>query len=109
MARQRQAKTEMGLLDAIHAEPRSDELRLIYADWLDDNGQGEYAEFIRLQVARAAAVRVCAYIGGEGIIPREQALAEAHAASWARPICRETRCWQFLRGIPLVKLMATAF
>jgi uncharacterized protein (TIGR02996 family) len=40
---------ELGLLDAIHAEPRSNELRLIYADWLQDRGEPEYAELIALQ------------------------------------------------------------
>jgi uncharacterized protein (TIGR02996 family) len=42
-----------GLLQAILAEPGDDSLRLIYADWLDDEGQHERAEFIRVQVELA--------------------------------------------------------
>lgn len=39
-----------GLLDAILADPSSDDLRLIYADWLEDEGQAERAEFVRVQI-----------------------------------------------------------
>src|SRR4051812_10743016 len=36
-------------LQAIREEPDDDALRLVFADWLDDNGQPEQAELIRLQ------------------------------------------------------------
>lgn len=41
----------------IKAKPEDDALRLIYADWLDENGQPAWAEFIRAQceLARIAA------------------------------------------------------
>jgi uncharacterized protein (TIGR02996 family) len=38
------------LLAAIRAAPDDDAPRLIYADWLDEHGQPERAEFIRLSV-----------------------------------------------------------
>jgi uncharacterized protein (TIGR02996 family) len=38
------------LLAAIIAAPDDDTPRLVYADWLDENGQPERAEFIRLQI-----------------------------------------------------------
>jgi uncharacterized protein (TIGR02996 family) len=38
-------------LRAICANPEDDTVRLVYADWLDENGDGGRAEFIRLQVA----------------------------------------------------------
>lgn len=38
------------LLAAIIAHPAEDTPRLVYADWLDENGQHERAEFIRVQV-----------------------------------------------------------
>jgi uncharacterized protein (TIGR02996 family) len=41
------------LLAAIRAAPDDDAPRLIYADWLDEHGQSERAEFIRLQVLLA--------------------------------------------------------
>jgi uncharacterized protein (TIGR02996 family) len=38
-------------LRAICADPEDDTVRLVYADWLDENGDPERAEFIRLQIA----------------------------------------------------------
>jgi uncharacterized protein (TIGR02996 family) len=38
------------LLAAIRAAPDDDAPRLIYADWLDEHGQPERAEFIRVQI-----------------------------------------------------------
>lgn len=41
------------LLDAVFADPDADTPRLVYADWLDENRQPNYAEFVRLQVEAA--------------------------------------------------------
>src|SRR4051812_38507679 len=38
------------LLAAVLAEPDEDTPRLVYADWLDENGQPERAAFIRDQI-----------------------------------------------------------
>ncbi len=40
---------EKALLDAIRVEPLNDLPRLVYADWLEEHGQAERAEFIRVQ------------------------------------------------------------
>ncbi len=40
--------TEADLLKAVLKTPDDDSPRLIYADWLDENGQSERAEFIRI-------------------------------------------------------------
>jgi uncharacterized protein (TIGR02996 family) len=45
---------EAAFLRAICAEPADDTPRLVYADWLEEHGQGERAEFIRVQVELAA-------------------------------------------------------
>ena len=42
---------ERAFFDRIRDEPAEDGPRLIFADWLDENGQPDRAEFIRLQVA----------------------------------------------------------
>lgn len=39
-----------GLLRAILHDPYNDALRLVYADWLDEHGDPDRAEFIRLQI-----------------------------------------------------------
>jgi uncharacterized protein (TIGR02996 family) len=41
------------LLDAIFAEPDDDTPRLVYADWLEEHSQSNYAQFMRLQCAAA--------------------------------------------------------
>ena len=46
---------EQAFLRAVIENPDDDAPRLIYADWLDEQGQSERAEFIRVQVER----RVC--------------------------------------------------
>jgi uncharacterized protein (TIGR02996 family) len=42
-----------GLLRAILERPDDDNVRMVYADWLDDHGEAERAEFIRLQITLA--------------------------------------------------------
>src|SRR5262249_46319231 len=39
----------IALLRALLETPEDDALRLVYADWLQENGQAERAEFIRVQ------------------------------------------------------------
>jgi uncharacterized protein (TIGR02996 family) len=46
------------LLRAILMNPKCDTTRLVYADWLQENGDPERAEFIRLQVAGPKGNRV---------------------------------------------------
>lgn len=51
--------TAADFLDAILAEPDRDDLRIIYADWLEENGQPDRCEFIRVQIE---ASRLEAYV-----------------------------------------------
>jgi uncharacterized protein (TIGR02996 family) len=44
--------TERDFLRAIKARPDDDLLRRVFADWLEENGQPERAELIRLQLDR---------------------------------------------------------
>ena len=46
--------TETAFLQAIIAEPDDDVHRLVFADWLQENGQEERAEFVRVQIELAA-------------------------------------------------------
>jgi uncharacterized protein (TIGR02996 family) len=45
------SEDERAFFDRIRDEPDDDAPRLIYADWLDENGQPERAEFVRVQCA----------------------------------------------------------
>src|SRR5579884_3069679 len=44
-----QLMDDHAFLDRIISNPEDDTPRLIYADWLDEHGFGERAEFIRVQ------------------------------------------------------------
>jgi uncharacterized protein (TIGR02996 family) len=44
---------EAALLAAIHEAPEDDAPRLVYADWLEDHGESDRADFIRAQVELA--------------------------------------------------------
>ncbi len=103
-------------LQAIIEEPQDDPIRLIAADWLDENGQPERAEFIRVQCGIAELEKEC-WCGGcvkkrgggqhtngpcavdqeRIILPsgrstqaflrrRERELLALHGAEWVRPI-----------------------
>src|SRR5262249_26498683 len=50
----RRPPMEEAFLAAIAAAPDDDTPRLVFADWVDDNSQPEWAEFIRLQCRLAA-------------------------------------------------------
>lgn len=57
------ATDEIAFLAAICADPGDDTARLVYADWLQENGRDQRAEFIRVQVELArpfsAPCRAC--------------------------------------------------
>jgi uncharacterized protein (TIGR02996 family) len=67
-------------LRAVLADPDDDAPRLIYADWLDENGDGQRAEFIRIQCQLA---RLPAHDGRRVALAwRERALFDANAHVW---------------------------
>ncbi len=49
-----QAAERAGLIDDVLAHPGDDAPRLVFADWCEDNGEPERAEFVRLQLEMAA-------------------------------------------------------
>jgi uncharacterized protein (TIGR02996 family) len=67
------------LLAAILAAPDEDTPRLVYADWLDENGDPDRAEFIRAQVELARAPAL-------GLRLREVVLLAAHGERWLAPL-----------------------
>ena len=64
---------------AVCADPADDAVRLVYADWLEENGQPERAEFIRTQCAHAR-------LGRDD--PREEALRRRDFALRAEQLHR---------------------
>jgi uncharacterized protein (TIGR02996 family) len=75
-------------LQDICERPDDDGLRLVFADWLEEHGQAERAEFIRVQ---------CELAGFPPVAPRrrqlearQDLLLHRHAAEWLLPLGRLT-------------------
>jgi uncharacterized protein (TIGR02996 family) len=82
--------SHQAFLQAIIEHPDDDAPRLVYADWLDDHGDPERAEFIRLQCQLARAF-------DPGLAQREKELLDAHGARFRKPFAERHRV-QFHRG-----------
>lgn len=72
---------EDALLAGVWAAPHDDLPRLVYADWLDENGLPEQAEFIRVQCQLAALDAEWADVP-PGLREREAELLRDHWAEW---------------------------
>jgi uncharacterized protein (TIGR02996 family) len=91
---------EAALLAAILAHPDEDTPRLIFADWLEENGQPERAEFIRIQ---------CDPNADEAAEQRAEELEERNRAKWLVGLPQFPRVtWEFRRGFPEVLTAAGA-
>jgi uncharacterized protein (TIGR02996 family) len=79
------------LLAAVRAAPADDAPRLVYADWLDEHGQPERAEFIRVQCALART-------DSPALRRRETELLAAHHDAFAGPLAAPHLRFRFERG-----------
>lgn len=92
------ATDQAAFLKAICAEPEDDTPRLVYADWLDEQGDADRAEFIRVQCELAhdpgrekACRETCQPPDFEGcpqraLCRREKELLSEHETEWRGPI-----------------------
>lgn len=71
---------ENALLSAIADTPDEDTPRLVYADWLDENGQPDRAEFIRVQCQFAQLPKGDPYRGE--LHERQSQLLATHRRGW---------------------------
>jgi uncharacterized protein (TIGR02996 family) len=95
-------------LEAIVAEPDDDTPRLVYADWLEDHGQGARAEFIRIQIELSRLTQH--EPRRQELVAREQALLVEHGEEWEGPLPRIATEWTFERGfLAGVKMPAKGF
>jgi uncharacterized protein (TIGR02996 family) len=85
--------TDEALLRAVLADPEDDAPRLIYADWLDEHGDCDRAEFIRLQIALARDGK-----DDPRLRQREHQLLTAHGPRWAGALEGTALSWTFRRG-----------
>ncbi len=83
---------EAALLAAILAHPDEDTPRLMFADWLEENGQPERAEFIRIQ---------CAPDADEAAEERAAELENRNRSKWLAGLPQFPGArWEFRRGFP---------
>src|SRR4051812_25019677 len=74
-------------LAAIRAHPDDDGPRLAYADWLDEHGDADRAEFIRVQCRRhAQTVADPFHPDAAPLMRRERELLGRHEAAWVGPL-----------------------
>ena len=94
---------EKALLAAIWANPADDAPRLAYADWLDDRGDADRAEFVRVQIAIARSP-----VPDDALKNREKVLLDAHRDEWLGDRANldlgdgidRSDLWRFRRGFP---------
>jgi uncharacterized protein (TIGR02996 family) len=71
--------------------------RLILADWLEDHGQPERAEFVRLQCKLADWVPD--WQERQALIARQDELLHEHTATWLGPLAGLCHYTEFVRGL----------
>jgi uncharacterized protein (TIGR02996 family) len=96
----------LAFLRAIKETPEDDAPRLVFADWLEEQGDPR-GEFLRLQCALARlgeADPARAPLDG-----REWELRECHEAEWLGPLYDLAEGWEFRRGLVQIELTARRF
>lgn len=83
-------------LAAIIAQPDDDTARLVFADWLQENGQETRAEFIRTQI-RAVQAEPYSKESRRYAVAAER-LHEGNYGEWSRHVRQRLVAWEFRRG-----------
>lgn len=84
-------------LQAIREAPQDDTPRLVYADWLDENGDADRAEFIRVQCALARLEPADArYVD---LHLRQMEMLARHERDWLGDWADRLVRWDFHRGL----------
>jgi uncharacterized protein (TIGR02996 family) len=99
---------DRAFLNAIIENPDDDGPRLVYADWLDEQGDHARAEFIRIQceMAKFEPESVRWY----ELSLRSQRLLQRHQPAWLRDIQKYVRASTFRRGfVESVSMTARRF
>ena len=90
---------EASLLAYVYQHPEDDSARLVYADWLEEHGDIERADFIRVQVELAGVWE--SHPGKDDLEARVSELLRKNEARW----CEALPAWarkmaSFERGLP---------
>src|SRR5262249_11520141 len=84
------------LFRAILDDPDDDSVRLIYADFLEERGEPEGAEFIRVQIELARLPE--GDRRRKALEERERTLLAVHEGEWAGPMRGLCEDYEFSRG-----------
>jgi uncharacterized protein (TIGR02996 family) len=90
--------TAAQFLRLVLADPDADGPRLVYADWLDRQGETARAEFIRVQCAAAALPADDPR--HDMLRQRADVLLEQHRIAWGEPLAGLANRWDWRRGFP---------
>jgi uncharacterized protein (TIGR02996 family) len=91
----------------IREHPDDDTTRLVFADWLDDNGQADRAEFIRIQCRLETLPPEAPQ--RRALENRDTDLLTLHEEQWLGPPAPQLEEWTWRRGfVEEVTLTATA-
>jgi uncharacterized protein (TIGR02996 family) len=83
-------------LDAVIENPDDDTPRLVFADWLEEQGRGPRAEFIRVQCELARLTEESPR--RKKLARREKALLKEWGERWAAPLWQLASEWVYRRG-----------
>ena len=100
---------DAALWRAVVADPHDDAPRLVFADWLDEHGQPDRAEYIRVQCRLAAADEDDP--ARSPLERRERQLWLKHRSAWRAALPARVREFPFRRGFvhPRVQLTGKQF
>src|SRR4051794_2931417 len=100
--------TAAEFLRLILNDPDADGPRLVFADWLECQGQSDRADFIRAQCAAAALPPDDPRMAG--LDGRAGALLERNRVEWGQPLAGLAVRWNWRRGFPeFVRMEAATF
>jgi uncharacterized protein (TIGR02996 family) len=97
---------EKAFLQAILSQPDEDTPRLIFADWLEEQGDPR-GELIRLLCALAPLGRWDPQ--RPALETQAQELLQEHAAAWLGELASVALAWKFERGLPVLTVRAADF
>jgi uncharacterized protein (TIGR02996 family) len=89
-------RRDKAFLGAIREKPDDDMPRLVYADWLEEQGDGVRAEFIRIQIELARHGQPAAR--RRELKARERELLARHKMAWGGGLLSEVGKWCYRRG-----------
>lgn len=103
---------ERAFLDAICDQPADDTARLVYADWLTENGQPDRGEFIRaeIELANTPPTTEADERRRRVLLDRRAGLLKRHGAVWLAPFLPFAKESAFVRGfVQSVEVPANTF